>query len=503
MRVRYAPSPTGELHLGSLRTVIFDWLTARGAQDGVFIVRIEDTDQSRLVPGATERLLEAMRWMGITPDEGVYLDENGKLAEKGEYGPYIQSQRLSIYREQADRLVEDGHAYRCFCTPERLEQMRAEQQANHLPPRYDRQCRSLTREESDRRAAAGEPYVIRHAIPDSGEVRFVDLIRGEITFQVAILDDYVLLKSDGFPTYQLASVVDDHFMKISCVLRGEEWIPSLPKNILLYQAFGWDPPAFAHVPVILGPDGKHKLSKRDGDVAVLDYQEKGYLPEALCNVLAFLGWSPGTEEEFFSREELADRFRLEKVQKSPAVFSFERLDFVNGWYIRHLPITKFLEYLYPRWEKAELMEAGKLAHEIILPDNLDRYLMAVAGAVQERMKHFDETEALTHFFLRRPEVTPELVELIIPKKSDRAEILTMYAQTVEVLQNIGKNWTTEGLEEAVYAYIEENGYKKGEVLWPIRAALTGEPASPGAFEMLSVLGREESLVRLQSVLEVI
>jgi nondiscriminating glutamyl-tRNA synthetase len=486
-RVRYAPSPTGELHLGSLRTVIYDWLVARQS-DGVFIMRVEDTDQARLVEGSLERQLQDLAWMGLTPDEGVYLDEQGKVAQRGEKGPYIQSQRLDIYKKYADELLEKGHAYRCFATPEELEQMRTEQQARGEIPHYDRRYRDLPRAESDKRAEAGEKFVIRHALPLNQEVKTSGVIRGVLSFNTKDLDDYVLLKSDGFPTYQLANVVDDHLMEISLVIRGEEWISSLPKNILLYEAFGWKPPEYAHVPVILGPDGRHKLSKRDGDVNVAQYRERGYLPDALFNMLTFLGWSPGTEEEFFTRDELIRRFTLNRVQKAPAKFDFDRLDYVNGWYIRKLTVgevaTEMLPYLLKAGIKAE-------------PGN---FLLSVAASVQERLKHFDEAPDLTRFYFERPKVDGGLQELIVPKKSDLPTTMEVLKRVTEYLETIsGEEWTIEHLEERLRLFIAMGEYSNMAVLWPIRAALTGLSASPGAFEVLHVLGCEESIARLRAV----
>lgn len=484
VRVRYAPSPTGDLHIGSLRTVIFNWLTARREYDGTFILRVEDTDQARLVPGSLERQLEALQWMGLLPDEGVTLNQEGDVVEVGQRGPYIQSKRLDTYKKYAAQLLDSGHAYRCFATADELAEMRAAQQAAGKLPKYDRRYRDLSREESDARAAAGEPFVIRHKIPDGRTVICPDIVRGELSFQSDDLDDYVLLKSDGFPTYQLASVVDDHLMDITHVLRGEEWIPSTPKNVLLYEAFGWTPPVFAHLPVILGEDGKKKLSKRDGDVSVLDYRAKGYLPDALFNMLSLLGWTPGGEEELLSREELEKRFDLAKVHTSPAKFSFERLDFVNGWYIRQLPVGEVADRMLPY-----LKEAG------IEPQNPE-FLLAVAGALQERFKRFDETVPFTHFFFKRPKVAREL---LIPKKSDWDAARANLEWALEILEK-QDNWTHDALHEELIARIAAAGKKNGEVLWPIRAALTGESASPGAFEMLAILGKEESLTRLQAVL---
>lgn len=486
VRVRYAPSPTGDLHLGSLRTIIFDFLIAR-QKGGQFVLRVEDTDQKRLVEGSLERQLEAMEWMGLLPDEGVTL-ENGQIVEKGPYGPYTQSKRLDIYQKHVTQLLEAGDAYRCFCTAERLEQMRAEQQANHQPPRYDRHCRALSKEESEQRAAS-EPFVIRHKIPDNQEIQFTDVVRGELTFQSSEFDDYVLLKSDGFPTYHLASVVDDHLMEITHVLRGEEWLPSLPKNLLLYQAFGWAPPAFAHLPVILGADGRHKLSKRDGDVAVIEYREKGYLPHALFNTLAFLGWSPGTEQEFLTLDEFVHQFSLERVQKAPAKFSFDRLDFVNGWYIRHLPVAEVADQMKPYLEASGITPSD------------GQYLLTVAATLQERLKHFDETVEVSWFFFKRPEVTAELRQLIIPKKGDAETTQNILHEVVGLLTGLAEGqWKLDILQELLYSFTETHQYKNMEVLWPIRAALTGVQASPGTFEMLVVLGKEESLARLQAVL---
>lgn len=503
VRVRYAPSPTGDPHLGNLRTAVYDYLLARH-EGGSFMVRVEDTDQTRLVPGSLERILQSLAWLGIEPDEGVYLDEQGKIAERGGYGPYVQSQRLSIYQEYAGKLLEDGSAYRCFCSSERLEEMRRLQQEQHLPPKYDKRCRSLSKEESDRRASAGEPFVIRQAMPEGRQVVLADLIRGDVVFNSDELDDHVLLKSDGFPTYQLANVVDDHLMEITHVLRGEEWIPSAPKNLLLYEAFAWEPPRYAHLPLILGSD-KSKLSKRHGAEPVLVYKERGYLPEAVLNVIAFLGWSPGTEEEFFSVDELAKRFSIERVQKSPAVFNMERLDYVNGWYIRQLPVGEVAERMLPYLLVAGLargLEGGEYAStgEVSVEGPVfGEYLLKVAYELQERLKHFDETAALAWFFFRRPTVNEELRALLVPKKSDWETTRWILSEVVELLRGFSGEWTHDCLEETLRIFIAQKGYKNMEVLWPIRAALTGEPASPGAFEMLAVLGKEEALVRLETV----
>jgi glutamyl-tRNA synthetase len=487
VRVRYAPSPTGEPHLGVLRTAIFDYLFAK-ANNGVFIVRQEDTDQARSVPGSFERILESLNWLGTPPDEGMMLTEDGQLTEKGDFGPYTQSKRLDIYKKYSDQLIEAGKAYRCFCTSERLEQMRADQQAQKLPPRYDRHCRNLTPEESLYRSA--EKHVVRQAMPLEGTIVVKDLLRGDIEFQAADMDDHVLLKTDGFPTYQLANVVDDHLMEITHVLRGEEWISSGPKNVLLYQSFGWEPPVWVHLPLVLGPD-KAKLSKRHGAEPVLSYRDRGYLPEAILNVLAFIGWSPGTEEEFFTKNELIQHFKLEKAQKAAAVFNLERLDFVNGWYIRHLAVGDVAEHMQPYLDKAGITIADP------------HYLLTVARILQERLKHFDETVEVSWFFFKRPEVTDELRQLTIPKKGDAETTHRILGEVVDFLSGLAEGqWKLDILQELLYSFTESHHYKNMEVLWPIRAALTGVQASPGTFEMLIILGKEESLERLRAVLSV-
>jgi len=342
----------------------------------------------------------------------------------------------------------------------------------------------------------GESFVIRQAMPNGEEVICDDLVRGRVVFKSDELDDHVLLKSDGFPTYQLASVVDDHLMQITHVLRAEEWLPSLPKNLLLYKAFSWEAPQFAHLPVVLGSDGKRKLSKREGAIPVLEYAERGYLPEAVLNFTAFLGWSPGTEEEFFTKEELAQRFRLERVQKAGAVFNQDRFDFVNGWYIRQLPVERVVELMRPYLLKAGLITEQGFAQELAVTDSFERYFSNVAAAVQQRLKHFDESEEVSWFFFKRPVVDDTLRQLIIPKRGTAEETYQILKEII-VLLELEKSWITSDLEVALRKFIEEKAHKPIAVLWPIRAALTGTSASPGTFEMLAILGKEESMLRLK------
>jgi len=494
VRVRFAPSPTGKQHLGGLRSAVFNQLFAL-SQKGTFILRIEDTDQARFVEGSVEDLTESLNWLGITPDEGVYMAPDGTIQERGDFGPYVQSKRLEIYREHVERLVAEGKAYRCFATPAELEEMRKQQQAMSLPPRYDRRFRDYPAEEVEKRLAAGEPYVIRQAMPLGGDVIVHDAVRGEITFQCAELDDHVLLKADGFPTYQLANVVDDHLMQISHVLRAEEWLPSAPKNVLLYEAFGWEPPVWVHLPQVLGED-KSKLSKRHGAEPILTYRDRGYLPQALLNVLAFLGWNPGSEEEIFTHEELGKHFTLERIQKAGAVFNPDRLDYMNGVYIRALPVGEVAEQMKPYLEKAEIVAKSPRAD---LSDA--EYLLLVARLLQDRFKHFDETKEFSWFFFSRPKPDQNLKELVVPKRATWEEVLPILTAAIDVLEELPADaWTIEALELALISFAQKNEYKNGIVLWPIRAALTGESATPGSFEMLSALGREESLIRLRAVI---
>lgn len=343
VRTRFAPSPTGFLHVGGLRTALYSYLVAKQAK-GKFLLRIEDTDRERYVPEGTLNILKSLYWAGIVPDEGIKLDaesdpDEPTIIQEGNSGPYIQSERLEIYQQYANQLIREGNAYYCFCTPERLEELRERQQANQQPTMYDRRCLDIDPAKAKKRANKGEPHVIRLKMPREGETVFSDLIHSKVSFKNELIDDQVLIKSDGFPTYHLAVVVDDHLMEVTHVIRGEEWVSSTPKHIQLYKYFGWEMPQFAHLPLILNPD-KSKLSKRQGDVAVEDYRAKGYLPEALINFIALLGWNPGDERELFTLDELVKEFSLDKVSKAGAVFNLEKLNWYNKEYIKRLPLSE-------------------------------------------------------------------------------------------------------------------------------------------------------------------
>lgn len=483
MRTRFPPSPTGMLHVGSLRTALYNELIARQTK-GTFVLRIEDTDQERQVAGAVENFLDSFAWAGVVPDEGVmYVD--GKIGEKGPRGPYTQSKRTEIYRSHCDRLIEGGHAYRCFCTKERLEEMRKKQEERKQAPMYDRHCTHLSAEEIAAKLESGEPHVVRLKVPHERTVEFDDAVRGLVSFKGHTVDDQVLMKSDGFPTYHLANVVDDHLMEIDLVLRGEEWLSSTPKHILLYEAFGWTPPRFGHLPLLLNAD-KSKLSKRQGSVSVSEYVNKGYLPEAMINFLALLGWNPGTEQDVFTKEELIAQFSLERVQKAGAVFDLQKLDWLQGQWMRKLPVDEF-ERRCRESAAGELPEVSN-----------DQSLAAKIALIRERVTFFSEAATMLRPFYRAPEsVSVEL--LANPKQKVTPELLPDILSTlIATLEAVPESdWNDQALLALLKTKGEEKGWKLGQTLWPLRAALTGQPFSPGATEMAAVLGKAETIKRLR------
>ncbi len=474
VRVRFAPSPTGYVHVGSLRTALYNYLFARH-HSGVNILRIEDTDRTRYVEGAVENMLRTMEWAGIAFDEGP--------VQGGPFGPYVQSERTELYRDHADQLIAHGHAYACFCTPERLDQVRKAQQAAGIPPMYDRLCRNLSKEETDRRIAAGEPHVVRLRVPIGEAVRFEDMIRGEVEFDSRTIDDQVLLKSDGFPTYHLANIVDDHAMQITHVIRGEEWLSSTPKHVLLYGAFGWEPPKFAHLPLLLNAD-RSKLSKRQGDVAVEDYRDKGYLPDALINFVALLGWNPSATEEIFTIHDLIRDFDLERVNKAGAVFNREKLDWMNAEYIRKQSPEELLPLVRPLAQDRNYVVS-------------DDYLVAVIRCMQERVRTLpDFVDFASYFF-----IPPDFSDVDEKYKSkhwtpEAKERLRALLPDFESLER----WDHDSLERVVRAYSEANGLSAGKLIHPIRLAVTGRGMGPGLFELLAVIGKPESVSRIHRAL---
>lgn len=469
IRVRYPPSPTGEPHVGNIRTAIFNWLFARHS-NGSFIVRIEDTDQARLVPGATETLLDTLRWLGLDWDEGPDVG--------GEYGPYIQSQRLELYRETAERLIEQSNAYRCYCTPEELAEMRKEQQRLKHQPGYDRRCRDLDDIESKSKEASGVQPVVRFKMPLDSTSSADDLVRGTVSFENRLVDDFVLLKSDGFPTYHLANVIDDHHMEISHVMRGEEWLSSLPRHVQLYKALGWEEPKFAHLPIILAPD-RSKLSKRHGATSLLEYRQSGYLPHAIVNFLTLMGWSLDGETEIFSAEELTASFSIERVGKAGAIFSTDKLDWMNGYYIRQLSHAELADLLLDYW---------RLNKPIELPELPDRdLLIRIVPLIQERLKTLADAAPRIPFFVN-PDFDYEPVELI-QSKMDTAGTKQALVASLEAIQGLDSADATT-MERTLRPLAERLGIKVGQLLGTIRVATTGLVVSPPLFESMEILGKE-------------
>ena len=464
-RVRFAPSPTGYLHIGGMRSALFNWLWARHT-GGKFVLRIEDTDRNRLVEGAVEQILAAHDELGITPDEGP--------KQGGEFGPYVQSERLDIYHEHAAKLLETGALYRCWCSPERLAELRQEAQKRGEAFKYDRHCLIPANNRPD-----SEPHVLRFRIPDQpATIAWDDAVRGRLEFRAEDLDDFVAIKADGFPTYQFANVVDDHLMQISHVLRADEWIPSTPKHLLLFAAFGWEPPVYAHLPAVQGPTGGKKLSKRDGAQSVQEYVDEGYLPEALRSFLATLGWNDGTTDEVYATDTLIERFTLDRIQKSPARFDKERLTWVNGVIIRQMPLQTLLEAVEAFWPP----EASKYPPE---------YKTAVLGLVHERIKFLAELPELTEFFFADPKPDPALLTKALDAKAAHGAL-------ERVIKALPAGWTEPALESAIRPLAEELGLKTGQLFGLIRVAITGRTAAPGLFETMFALGHDATLRRLKS-----
>lgn len=484
VRVRYAPSPTGDFHVGGARTALFNYLFARH-HGGRFILRIEDTDRKRYNPQALDWLLEGLRFLGLDWDEGP---EAG-----GAYGPYVQSERIELYRRHAELLLEREMAYRCFCAQERAEASSPEPEEPAAEPGEACRCGTLSAEESRRRANGGASHAVRFRAPRAGSVTVHDAIRGDITFPNEVLRDAVLLKSDGFPTYHLANVVDDHFMEISHILRGDEWLASLPLHVHLYRAFGWEPPVMAHLPLILNPTGKGKLSKReerapDGSlrpVFVRQFRELGYLPEALVNFMALLGWSYDDKTEIMSRSELIERFTLERVNPAPAVWNYEKLDHFNGHYIRQLSIEDLAGRLMPFFEAAGYRPSRE-------------QLLAVVPLIRERITRLADAPAVANFFFDE-ELAPYPVEDLIPQKADAAMALAALERARAVLAEV--DFRKEAIETALRAEAARLGVKTGQMFQPIRVAVCGRKAAPPLFETLEVVGRDRCLRRIDKAVE--
>jgi glutamyl-tRNA synthetase len=490
VRTRMAPSPTGEMHIGSLGTILKNYAYARKNQ-GQFLLRIEDTDKTREVEGAIDRIMETMTQFGIDWDEGPDKD--------GGFGPYIQSQKIEVYQEMAQRLVDEGKAYYCFCSSERLKEVREKAQQEKRAPKYDRHCLNLSPEEVKAKLDAGESYVIRLRVPDNQEIHFVDLIRGEIVVNSSEVDDQVLLKSDGYPTYHLAAVVDDHQMKISHVMRGEEWLPSTPKHVLLYQAFGWEAPVFAHIPIYLNPNGKGKMSKRKGDVAAQSFLKKGYLPEAVLNLLMILGWTPEDEREILSLDEYVAEFEPTDISKKSVAFDLQKLAWLNGIYIRKLYQEKSLAGF---WGDRETP-----TKDLSLEDRLEEFLPAdfpreklsdILELVYERLERLDEMEELTSFFYR----PVEHEENLLLKKATPELVKEQLQELKGVLEGITE-WSIPELEKGIRGLQAKHDYKKSQYFMLVRVVMTGRKVSPPLFETMEVIGKDECLQRLEQAMELL
>ena len=472
VRTRFAPSPTGFMHLGNLRSALYTYLYAK-KHGGRFILRIEDTDQARYVEGAVEVIYNTLRSIGMQWDEGPDIG--------GDYGPYVQSERKDMYLPYAKQLVEAGKAYYCFCTKEELDERRAEAEKNGGVWKYDKHCLHMPKEEVERRLAAGEPYVIRQNVPESGEASFDDVLYGHIAVDCSELDDMILIKADGMPTYNFANVIDDHTMAISHVMRGNEYLASTPKYNLLYEAFGWEKPVYIHMTPIMR-DAQHKLSKRDGDAYFEDYLNKGYLKEAIVNYVALLGWNPGDEREFFTLKELESAFDVDGMSKSPAIFDPVKLTWMNAEYVRRLSPQDFTAHAMPYYEKAGVAAMDK---EVL------------CRILQPRVEVFTQIPEMVDFLTAIPAYD---AALFTNKKSKTnpevaAHVLDLAISALDALPD----WTESAIHDTLLGVAAEQGLKNGTMLWPVRIALAGKTVTPGgAIEIAVLLGREESMKRLRT-----
>lgn len=476
IRTRFAPSPTGYMHIGNLRTALYEYLIAK-SQKGKFILRIEDTDQERFVEGAIDIIYNTLKLTGLHYDEGPDIG--------GEYGPYIQSQRMGIYMDYAKELVEKGQAYYCFCTKERLEALKTSNKEGEAFSKYDRHCLHLSSEQVQKNLDAGMPFVIRQKMPTEGTTTFHDVVYGDITVENAELDDQILMKADGFPTYNFANVVDDHLMKITHVVRGSEYLSSTPKYSLLYEAFGWEAPVYVHLPAVMR-DAHNKLSKRHGDKSFEDLLKEGFLVEAIVNYIALLGWSPSDNKEIFTLKELEKAFDINGLSKSPSIFDIKKLTWMNGEYIKAMEADTFYRTIESR-----LKDAVK---------NTALDLKKIAALLQKRLETLNDIARLVDFFDTLPEYS---TELYIHKKMKTTEeiALSSLKASLLVLEQLS-DWNETTIHDTLMSLVQELGIKNGQLLWPIRTALSGEPTSPGgAMELADILGKEESLSRIKIGIE--
>lgn len=471
VRTRFAPSPTGYMHIGNLRTALYAYLLTK-KYNGDFILRIEDTDQERYVEGAVDLIYKTLKDAGLKHDEGPDIG--------GPCGPYVQSERREIYKKYAHELVERGGAYYCFCDKERLDNLRAVQEASKMPTKYDGYCRNLSKEEIQERLESGVPYVIRQKVPNTGITEFDDIIFGKIRVDNATLDDNVLLKSDGLPTYNFANVVDDHLMGITHVIRGSEYLSSTPKYNLLYESFGWEIPVYVHCPPVM-KNATEKLSKRNGDASYDDIIAKGYLKDAVINFIALLGWSPGGEQEIFSLEELVQAFDPKNISKSPAIFDAQKLNWMNGEYIRRMPVKDFYELAMPFFKQAVKKEID---------------FMELATLLHTRTELLTDIPGQIDFIDQLPDYD---IQLYVHKKMKTTleNSLTALQEILPVLEGLNV-WQEDTLHDALFALIERLDVKNGQILWPLRTALSGKQFTPGGgIELALLLGKQESIDRIK------
>jgi glutamyl-tRNA synthetase len=484
-RVRVAPSPTGHMHLATARTALYDYLLARQT-GGRFVLRIEDTDLRRTVPGSEQEIMDGLRWLGLEYDEGPDVG--------GPFGPYRQTERRDLYLEHANILVERGLAYPCFCTAERLEKVRAEQKQQKEASHYDGLCRRLAPDDARKRVAAGERHVIRFKMPQEGTTRAYDLLRGEIVIENKNVDDYVILKSDGLPTYHLAAMVDDHHMQITHVLRGAEWLSTFPLHVNVVRAFGWEEPTWVHLSLFLKPSGKGKLSKRDASEAmkdgysvfIKDLHDLGFIPEGVLNWIVLMGWGVA-EDDVMTLEEMTKRFDLRKLTASPAAINFTKLDHFNGTHIRNLPEAELARRVRPYFEKAELPVT-------------DEVLMRVAPLIKERLTTLDEAPTMAGFFFR-PEVTPQREELM-PKGMDAGAATGILKESISILEGL-QSVAAEVTEPALRSLVDRTARPAGEVFGVLRVAVTGQKISPPLFQSMEIIGRDTVLRRLRTAVQML
>lgn len=481
-----APSPTGEYHIGHIRTLLYNYAFAK-KYDGKFVIRIEDTDRVRYVEGAVDRILE------IIKDYGFVWDEGPKVG--GPFAPYIQSERLGLYKEYAQKLIDSGHAYYCFCTAERIEKLREEQRNKGMPTtKYDRFCLKLTPQEIQKNLDEGKKYVIRLKVPENEAVSFKDEVLGDVSINSNDLDDQVLLKTDGFPTYHLGVVVDDHLMEITHVMRGIDWLPSTPKHVLLYKYFGWEPPIYVHLPNLKELGGNKKLSKRFGSVAALEFLQEGYLPEALVNFIMFLGWNPGGEKEIYTLDEFAKEFSTERIHKTDLVaFDRQKLLWMNGYYIRNLSDAVL-------WEKL-LTWGKKFGTEINGQSSPTEYNLKVLSLVKDRLKTLSEFNLLTDYFYQDVFIDKEILISYTGGKERTLEVLESFYS--EYQKTEAESWNAPAIEDINHRILSEKLYKPKEAFMTIRVAITGSTATPSLSDILEVLGKEKVLSRIERSLELV